>query len=86
MSASERAFFEPRFGVDFDDVRVHSDTRAAHVARSVNARAFTLGRDVVFGAGQYAPGLDGGRRLLAHELTHEVQQSGKRTHNKESSE
>ena len=87
LSASERAFFEPRFGVDFDDVRVHSDTRAAHVARSVNARAFTLGRDVVFGAGQYAPGMSEGRRLLAHELTHVVQQSGKnKTHNKESSE
>ena len=87
LSASERAFFEPRFGVDFDEVRVHSDARAAHVAQSVNARAFTLGRDVVFGAGQYAPGMSEGRRLLAHELTHVVQQSGKnKTHNQESSE
>jgi len=75
LSASERAFFEPRFGVDFDDVRVHSDARAAHVARSVNARAFTLGRNVVFGAGQYAQGMSEGRRLMAHELTHVVQQS-----------
>jgi len=76
LSASERAFFEPRFGADFDDVRVHSDTRAAHVARSVNARAFTLGRNVVFGAGQYAPGMRTGRQLLAHELAHVLQQSG----------
>ena len=75
LSASERAFFEPRYGADFDDVRVHSDARAAHVAQSVNARAFTHGRDVVFGAGQYAPGMSEGRRLLAHELTHVVQQS-----------
>ena len=73
LSASERAFFEPRFGADFGDVHVHSDARAAHVARSVNARAFTLGRDVVFGAGQYASGASEGRRLLAHELTHVVQ-------------
>ena len=87
LSVSERAFFEPRFGVDFDDVRVHSDARAAHVTQSVNARAFTLRKDVVFGAGQYAPGMGEGRRLLAHELTHVVQQSGKnKTHNKESSE
>ncbi|MCK5012997.1 MAG: DUF4157 domain-containing protein [Candidatus Omnitrophica bacterium] len=87
LSASERTFFEPRFGVDFDDVHVHSDARAARVARSVNARTFTLGRDVVFGAGQYAPGMSEGRRLLAHELTHVVQQSGKnKTYNKESSE
>ena len=77
LSASERAFFEPCFGTDFGDVRVHSDTRAAHVAQSVNARAFTLGRDVVFGAGQYALGASEGRRLMAHELTHVVQQSGK---------
>jgi len=87
LSASQRVFFEPRFGVDFDDIRVHSDTRAAHVAQSVNARAFTLGRDVVFGAGQYAPWMSEGRRLLAHELTHVVQQSGKnKTHKKESNE
>ncbi len=76
LSASERAFFEPRFSADFGDVRVHSDARAAHIARSVNARAFTLGRDVVFGARQYSPGTSSGRKLLAHELTHVVQQNG----------
>jgi hypothetical protein len=76
LSASERAFFEPRFGADFGDVRVHSDARAAHVAQSVNARAFTLGQDVVFGAAQYAPESSTGQRLMAHELTHVVQQIG----------
>jgi len=81
------AFFEPLFGSDFSQVRIHTDTRAAESARAVNARAFTVGKDVVFGAGQYAPGRSEGRRLLAHELTHVVQQSGKnKTHNKESSE
>ena len=75
LSASERAFFEPRFRTDFSNVRVHSDARAAYVARSINARAFTLGRDVVFGTGQYSPGNSSGRKLLAHELTHVVQQN-----------
>jgi hypothetical protein len=57
-------------------VRVHADAEAARSARSVNALAFTVGRDVVFGAGQYAPGTRAGRELLAHELTHVVQQGG----------
>jgi uncharacterized protein DUF4157 len=74
LSRSDRSFFEPRFGADFSAVRVHSDTRAAEAARIVNARAFTVGRDVVFGAGQYAPWTTVGKRLLAHELTHVVQQ------------
>jgi hypothetical protein len=75
LSPSSRAFFEPRFGHDFSQVRVHSDTRAADTAKVVNARAFTVGRDVVFGAGQYTPDSQGGRRLMAHELTHVVQQA-----------
>ncbi len=74
LSQAERAFFEPRFGYDFSQVRVHSDAGAAESARAVNARAYTVGRDVVFGAGEYAPDTLGGRRLLAHELTHVVQQ------------
>jgi len=87
LPKSVRANFEPRFSYDFSQVRVHTDSRAAESARVVNARAFTVGLDVVFGAGQYAPGTSEGRRLMAHELTHVVQQSGKnRTHNKESSE
>ncbi|TFH47375.1 MAG: DUF4157 domain-containing protein [ANME-2 cluster archaeon] len=76
LPASERAFFEPRFGRDFSNVRVHTNERSAHTAQSINARAFTLGVDVVFGAGQYEPGAISSRRLLAHELTHVVQQSG----------
>lgn len=64
------------FGHDFSGVRVHPDARAAASARSVNALAYTVGRDIVFGAGQYAPGTAEGRKLLAHELTHVVQQAG----------
>ncbi|MGD2114839.1 MAG: DUF4157 domain-containing protein [Acidobacteriota bacterium] len=71
-----RAFFEPRFGRSFAGVRIHDDSRAQALARSVHARAFTVGRDVVLGAGEPAPGTPGGRRLLAHELTHVVQQTG----------
>ncbi|UCF91848.1 MAG: DUF4157 domain-containing protein [Desulfobacterales bacterium] len=74
LPASERAFFEPRFGHDFSSVRVHADGQAAHLAQAVNARAFTLGSDVFFGQSQYAPQSSEGRRLLAHELTHVVQQ------------
>jgi hypothetical protein len=69
-----RAFFEPRFGYDFGRVRIHTDSLAAETASSVNARAFTLGRDIVFGAGEYTPETTVGKRLLAHELTHVVQQ------------
>jgi len=70
-----RSFMEPRFGADFRAVRVHTDAHAHGLARSVNAQAFTVGRNVVFGAGHYSPDTEGGRRLLAHELTHVVQQS-----------
>lgn len=74
LSQSERSFFEPRFGYDFSGVRVHTGSLAAEAARSVQARAFTVGRYVVFREGAYAPGTRAGRRLLAHELTHVVQQ------------
>ncbi|HKB38216.1 MAG TPA: DUF4157 domain-containing protein, partial [Gemmataceae bacterium] len=70
-----RAFFEPRFGHDLSQVRVHTGANAAKSARAVNALAYTVGRDVVFGAGQYAPQTGAGRKLLAHELTHTLQQS-----------
>lgn len=75
LPKSARAFFEPRFGYDFSSVCVHSNPEAADMARVLNARAFTTGRDIVFGAGQYTLGTTVGRRLLAHELTHAVQQS-----------
>jgi hypothetical protein len=75
LSENDRAFFEPRFGRDFSQVRLHTDTQAAESTRRVNAQAFTMGQEVVFGAGQYAQGTSQGRRLMAHELTHVVQQS-----------
>ena len=69
-----RAEMEMRFGHDFSRVRVHADQAADRSARSVNALAYTVGSDVVFGSGRYAPATSAGRRLLAHELTHVVQQ------------
>lgn len=66
---------EPRFGTDFSDVRVHSDARAAESADAVQARAFTVGRHVVLGAGENAVDTSAGRALLAHELAHVVQQA-----------
>ena len=75
LSESERAFFEPRFGVNFGQVRVHTGIQAAESAQVLNARAYTLGQDVVFGEGQHAPETSAGKRLLAHELTHVVQQA-----------
>ncbi len=76
LSSETRAFMEPRFGHDFSKVRVHTDAKAAESARAVNALAYTVGTDVVFGTMEYAPGTMGGRRLLAHELTHVLQQGG----------
>ena len=75
LPASERAFFEPCFGHDFSQVRVYRDQPAAEAAKAVNARAFTLGKDVFFGSGQFVPASLDGKRLLAHELAHVVQQS-----------
>jgi hypothetical protein len=74
LDPATRAFFEPRFGHDLSRVRIHSDARAAAAAQAVNARAYTVGTDVVFGAAQFAPHTTRGRTLLAHELTHVVQQ------------
>jgi hypothetical protein len=75
LDAATRGAMEPRFGHDFSKVRVHTDDRAAESARAVNALAYTVGRDVVFNSGRYAPGTAGGRQLLTHELTHVVQQA-----------
>ena len=74
LDAQTRTFFESRFGQDFSRVRVHSDARAAESATAVNAHAYTVGHDVVFAAGRYAPQTGEGQRLMAHELTHVVQQ------------
>jgi Domain of unknown function (DUF4157) len=76
LDAATRAFFEPRFGYDFSDIRVHADPRAAESARSVDAMAYTVGQDLVFSAGRYAPGTIMGQRLIAHELAHTIQQAG----------
>lgn len=78
LDAATRAFFEPRFGHDFSQVRVHTDAKAAESAQAVNSLAYTLGQDIVFGSGQYAPHTSAGRRLMAHELTHVVQQANSR--------
>jgi Domain of unknown function (DUF4157) len=75
LDKTTRAFMEPRFGHDFSQVRVHTDTQATDSARSLNALAYTVGRNIVFGSGQYAPATTTGQRLLAHELTHVVQQT-----------
>jgi hypothetical protein len=75
LDPTTRAFMEPRFGHDFGHVRVHTDTKAAESARAVHAFAYTMGRDVVFGAGQFVPTTNAGQQLMAHELAHVVQQS-----------
>ncbi|MES1149589.1 MAG: DUF4157 domain-containing protein, partial [Bradyrhizobium guangdongense] len=71
-----RAFMEQRFSHSFADVRVHTGSDAARSACAVNAHAYTVGRDIVFAGGHYAPETMHGKRLLAHELTHVVQQHG----------
>jgi Domain of unknown function (DUF4157)/Putative peptidoglycan binding domain len=76
IDADTRAFFEPRFGHDFSRVRVHNNSRAAESARAVNALAYTVGSDIVFRGGRYDPATGSGKRILAHELTHVVQQHG----------
>jgi hypothetical protein len=76
LDAATRAYFEPLFGQDFSGVRVHTGTSAAQSAREVNAHAYTLGQNMVFDAGRFAPRTHEGQRLIAHELTHVVQQSG----------
>ena len=75
MPSNTRTFFETRFGHDFSRVRIHSDPAAAASAQAVDAQAYTVGQHVVFAPGQYAPDSGTGRRLLAHELTHVVQQA-----------
>ncbi|MFT3764412.1 MAG: DUF4157 domain-containing protein [Minicystis sp.] len=74
LDAETRAYFEPRLGLDLGKVRIHTDAQAAEAARAVNAQAYTVGQDIVFGQGRYAPRDQAGRRLLAHELAHVAQQ------------
>jgi uncharacterized protein DUF4157 len=79
LDATTRAYMEPRFGHDFGQVRVHTDESAAEAASGYHARAYTVGSDIVFGAEEYAPGTSAGQRLIAHELTHVVQQGSDST-------
>jgi Domain of unknown function (DUF4157) len=74
LDSATRSFMEPRFGHDFGRIRVHNDERAAQSAHAVNALAYTVGANVVFGTGRYTPRTAAGQKLLAHELTHVVQQ------------
>jgi len=76
LDSATRAFMEPRFGYDFGDVRVHTNSLAARSTSEVSALAFTVGNHIAFGSDQYAPGTSRGNRLLAHELAHVVQQGG----------
>jgi hypothetical protein len=78
LSKSERAFFEPRMSADLGWVRIHADEQAARLSANLAARAFTAGSDVYFAAGEYRPGTIHGRHLLAHELTHALQQNSPR--------
>jgi len=75
LDLDTRNFMEPRFGYDFSRVRVHTDDRAAESTQAVHANAYTAGNHIAFGAGRYSPGSSDGRLLMAHELTHVVQQS-----------
>lgn len=74
LPTSEREYFEPRFGHAFNGIRIHNGRDAGAAADSINARAFTVGNNIAFAQGQYRPGTSEGRRLLAHELTHTIQQ------------
>jgi hypothetical protein len=74
LDPATRTFFEPRFGHDFSAVRVHADAKSAESARKANALAYTVGQDIAFAEGRYAPQTLEGRRLIAHELTHTIQQ------------
>ncbi|WP_395822378.1 DUF4157 domain-containing protein [Archangium minus] len=76
LDEGTRTFMGERLGHDFSQVRVHADTRASESARAIGARAYTVGRDIVFDAPSYLPSTEAGRRLLAHELTHVLQQEG----------
>src|SRR5262249_49688029 len=73
-SEPTRSFFESRFHHDFSLVRIHANSEAAESARALEATAYTVGHHLVFGAGEYSPGTPAGKKLLAHELTHVVQQ------------
>lgn len=74
LPGSVRNFMEPRFGADFSNVRIHAGSEAAKLSQNINAQAFTHGRDIYFNEGKYDPNSSGGKHLIAHELTHTIQQ------------
>jgi hypothetical protein len=76
MDSKAKSFMEDRFGVDFSEVNIHTNSQAAQMSQDLNAKAFTVGNDIYFNQGQYNPNSNNGKHLLAHELTHTVQQSG----------
>jgi pyrrolidone-carboxylate peptidase len=76
MDAETKGFMESRFGADFSAVKIHTGNEAAQMSRDIQAKAFTTGNDIYFNEGQYQPGSSGGKHLLAHELTHTIQQTG----------
>jgi peptidoglycan hydrolase-like protein with peptidoglycan-binding domain len=80
LSEESRSFFEPRFGRDFGNVRIHTGSEASRLAGALHARAFTTGNHIVFGESAYAPGSSSGKQLLGHELTHVIQQGASRPH------
>src|SRR5271157_4400178 len=75
LDSETREFMEGGFGYDFSSVRIHANPSAANSSEAIDANAYTVGQDIVFGSGKYSPGSREGRRLIAHELTHVVQQS-----------
>jgi hypothetical protein len=75
LDAGARDFLEPRFGHSFENVRIHADGEANALSKDLGARAFTTGQDIFFRSGEYQPGSSGGQQLLAHELTHTIQQA-----------
>lgn len=75
LSAADKSYFQSRFGYNFNDVRIHTGAGAQSAAAALNARAFTVGQHVFFGSGEYRPQTTEGRHLMAHELTHTIQQS-----------
>jgi Domain of unknown function (DUF4157) len=81
ISQASRQFFEPRFGHNFSNVKIHTDTVAAKSAQSINALAYTTGNNIVFNSGQYSPDSISGKKLMAHELTHVVQQRAQTSNN-----
>jgi hypothetical protein len=76
MQSGIRSFMESRFGTDFNDVKIHNGEESTELNRSLNAKAFTISNNIYFNSGQYQPETDSGKHLLAHELTHVVQQQG----------